>query len=303
MSKFERKFGKYAINNLSLILIMCYAVGYVIQFINRGFIDYLTLNPYAILHGQVWRLVTWIIVPPDTSNFLFVAIMLLFYYSIGTSLERTWGTYRYNVYIFSGMLFTIIGSFLMMGYSYIFYSSYVSANPGYFFQIAAMFFSTYFVNMSIFLAYSATFPDAVVLFMFIIPIKVKWLGIIYGVILAAQAVTGNAYERFAIIASLLNFAIFWLRSKNVKRFAPKEVKRRQTFKQEVNRNSQITKHRCAICGRTEKDCPNMQFRFCTKCDGNFEYCEDHIYNHKHVKYNAYSGETDSQSNQGNGNNG
>ncbi len=289
MSWFERKFGKYAINNLSLVLIMCYAVGYIIQLINKGFLDYLTLNPYAIIRGQIWRLFTWIIVPPDSSNIIFVVIMLLFYYSIGTSLERTWGTYRYNVYIFSGMLFTIIGSFLMMGYSYLFYAQYVQADPGYFFEIAATFFSTYYVNMSIFLAYAATFPDARVLFMFIIPIKVKWLGIIYGVFLAVQALTGNSYERFAIMASLLNFLIFWLQSRNIKRFAPKEIKRRQTFRQEVNRNSQITKHRCAICGRTEKDCPNMQFRFCTKCDGNFEYCEDHIYNHKHVKYNAYSG--------------
>lgn len=288
MSWFEKKFGKYAINNLSLVLIMCYAVGYIIQLINKGFLDYLTLNPYAVVRGQVWRLFTWIIVPPDSSNFIFVIIMLLFYYSIGTSLERTWGTYRYNVYIFSGMLFTILGSFLMMGYSYAFYSQYVQANPGYFFEIAATFFSTYYVNMSIFLAYAATFPDAQVLFMFIIPIKVKWLGIIYGVFLAIQAFTGTSYERFAIIASLLNFFIFWLRSKEIKRFAPKEIKRRQSFRQEVNRNSQITKHRCAICGRTEKDCPNMQFRFCTKCDGNFEYCEEHIYNHKHVKYNAYS---------------
>ena len=137
MSNFEKKFGKYAIRNLSLVLIMCYAVGYIIQLINRGFLDYLTLNPFAIAHGQIWRLVTWLIVPPDTSNFFFVIIMLFFYYSIGTSLERTWGTYRYNVYIFLGMIFTVIGSFLMMGYSYLFYSQYVSANPGYFFQIAA----------------------------------------------------------------------------------------------------------------------------------------------------------------------
>ena len=298
MSNFEKKFGKYAIRNLSLVLIMCYAVGYIIQLINRGFLDYLTLNPFAIAHGQIWRLVTWLIVPPDTSNFFFVIIMLFFYYSIGTSLERTWGTYRYNVYIFLGMIFTVIGSFLMMGYSYLFYSQYVSANPGYFFQIAATYFSTYYVNMSIFLAYAATFPDAQVLFMFIIPLKIKWLGIVYGVMLVIQIFTGNAYTRFAIVASLLNFLLFWLRSRDVKRFAPKQMKRRQEFKREANRNAQITKHRCAICGRTEKDCPNMQFRFCTKCDGNYEYCENHIYNHKHVKFNAYNDGPGSSSDSG-----
>ena len=75
MSKFEKKFGKYAVSNLSAILIMCYAVGYIIELINSDFLLMLTLDPYAILHGQVWRLVTWIVVPPATLDF-FTIIML-----------------------------------------------------------------------------------------------------------------------------------------------------------------------------------------------------------------------------------
>ena len=118
MSKFERKFGRYAIKNLSLVLIGCYVIGYVIQLLSPQLEAMLTLNPYAILHGQIWRLVTWILIPPSSLD-LFTIIMLLFYYSIGTSLEMTWGTYRYNVYLFSGMLFTIIGSFLAMGLYYL----------------------------------------------------------------------------------------------------------------------------------------------------------------------------------------
>ena len=92
MNNLERKFGRYAIKNLSLALILCYGCGYLIYAVNKGFLNYLTLNPYAILHGQIWRLITWLIVPPDTSNIFFVLIMLFFYYSIGTALERTWGT-------------------------------------------------------------------------------------------------------------------------------------------------------------------------------------------------------------------
>ena len=157
MSPFERKFGKYAIKNISLVLILCYACGYVIQFINQGFLNYLTLNPYAILHGQIWRLVTWIIVPPDTGNIFFTLIMLYFYYSIGTTLEHTWGTYRYNLYLFTGMLFTVLGSFALMGYSYLFQGEVIAYyGPQMFFSLAALFFSTYYVNMSIFLAFSAT---------------------------------------------------------------------------------------------------------------------------------------------------
>ena len=103
MSNFEKKFGKYAIKNISLMLIMCYAVGYAIQFIGDGFLNFLTLDPYKILHGQIWRIVTWIIVPPSSFS-IFTIIMLFFYYSVGTTLERTWGAYRYNLYLFSGML-------------------------------------------------------------------------------------------------------------------------------------------------------------------------------------------------------
>ena len=284
MSNFEKKFGKYAIKNLSLTLIMCYAAGYLIEMVLPGLFHFLTLNPYAIMHGQVWRLVTWILIPPDSSNLFFVLLMLYFYYSLGTSLERTWGTYRYNVYIFSGMLFTIIGSFLMMGYCYMVRpADMVSYGPSVFFSAVSPLFSTYYVNMSIFLAFAATFPEVQVLLMFIIPIKVKVLGIIYGVMLIANFIQGSAYSRFAMAASLFNFVVFWITSKNHIHMSPKQVKRRQEFRREVKRNTGVTKHKCAICGRTELDSPDLEFRFCSKCNGNYEYCQEHLFTHQHVK--------------------
>lgn len=294
MSPFERKFGKYAIRNLSFVLVGCYAVGYLIQLLDMtggALTSYLTLNPYAILHGQIWRLVTWVLIPPSSGGLLFTLIMLYFYCSIGTSLERTWGTYRYNVYIFQGMLFTIVGSFLLMGYCYLFRSEIpltetlvltVDAPNNYFSFIAVM-FSTYYINMSIFLAYAATFPDAQVLLMFIIPVKVKWLGIIYAVLLAYEFLGSPFYIKFAIGASLLNFIVFFFTSRNMMHLNPKQIHRRQEFKRDVRRNTGITKHKCAICGRTEVDSPQMQFRFCSKCDGNYEYCEEHLYTHTHIK--------------------
>lgn len=284
MSNFEKKFGKYAIKNLSLTLIMCYAAGYLIEMVLPGLFYFLTLNPYAIIHGQVWRLVTWILIPPDSSNLFFVLLMLYFYYSLGTSLERTWGTYRYNVYIFSGMLFTIIGSFLMMGYCYMVRpADMVSYGPSVFFSAVSPLFSTYYVNMSIFLAFAATFPEVQVLLMFIIPIKVKVLGIIYGVMLIANFIQGSAYSRFAMAASLFNFVVFWITSKNHIHMSPKQVKRRQEYRREVKRNTGVTKHKCAICGRTELDSPDLEFRFCSKCNGNYEYCQEHLFTHQHVK--------------------
>lgn len=286
MSSFERKFGKYAIKNLSFILVLCYAVGYFFELIDRSntLIYYLTLNPYAILHGQIWRLFTWILIPPSSGGIFFTLIMLYFYCSIGTTLERTWGTYRYNVYIFGGMLFTIAGSFLLMGYCYLFQAQQIATyTPEVFFSAVSTVFSTYYINMSIFLGFAATFPDAQVLLMFIIPIKVKWLGIVYGVMLVYEFLIYNVYNKFAILASLLNFIVFFLTSRNMMHLNPKQIHRRQEFKRDIRKNTGITKHKCAICGRTEVDSPNMQFRFCSKCDGNYEYCEEHLYTHTHIK--------------------
>lgn len=290
MSPFERKFGKYAIRNLSFVLVACYAVGYVLRIADRSntLIYYLSLNPYAIIHGQVWRLFTWILIPPPSGNIFLTLLMLYFYCSIGTTLERTWGTYRYNVYLFQGMLFTIAGSFLLMGFHYLFDAETLSTMSSqgtemYFSYIGIWYFSTIYVNMSIFLAFAATFPEAQVLLMFFIPVKVKWLGIIYGAMLLFSFFGTSADGRFAIVASLLNFVVFFITSRSKVSLNPKQIRRRQEFKRDVRRNTGITKHKCAICGRTEESSPELQFRFCSKCEGNYEYCEEHLYTHTHVK--------------------
>ena len=289
---FERKFGKYAIKNLSLVLIICYAFGYLFEWIYPDFLHFLYLNPYKIIfRGQIWRLVTWLVVPPSGFDF-FTLLMLYFYYSIGTTLERTWGTYRYNVYIFSGAIFTILGAFLLLGYTMLFQTDVFTALGEDYFTIVSGMFSTYYVNMSIFLAFAATFPNMQVLLFFILPIKVKVLGIIYGVILIYQFIVGygtnlavlNVANRFVIAASLMNFIVFFLTSRGKIRMTPKQVKRRQEFRREVKKSVKITRHKCAICGRTEETNPELEFRFCSKCDGNYEYCQDHLFTHTHVKH-------------------
>ena len=298
MSNFEKKFGKYAIKNLSLILIMCYACGDLMKWINPGFFTYLYLNPYEIIHHfQIWRLVTWLIVPPDSFDF-WTLLMLYFYYSIGTSLERTWGTYRYNVYIFSGILFTAAGAFILYGVS----SLLGAQSLGLWMTVDGYItyptmFSTYYVNMSIFLAYAATFPDYEVLLFFILPIKVKFLGIIYGAMLVYQFIVGygtssalfyyNLGIRFVITASLLNFVVFFFTSRKKVRRGPIKIIRQQAVKQqprhETKKSSGITRHKCAVCGRTDETNPELEFRFCSKCNGNYEYCQDHLFTHTHVQ--------------------
>lgn len=301
MSKWEKKFGKYAIPNLTLVLILCYVAGYILYLLAPNFMNYLTLDTYAIIHGQIWRLVTWVISPPSTlstsgffgMDIFFVVIMLFFYYSLGTTLEHVWGTWRYNVYLFTGMLLTVVGAFLCMGIYYLTAGDFLALGDGsntiasIFFARGAYQYSTYYVNMSIFLAYALTFPDAQVLLMLVIPVKVKWLGIIYGVILLLDMFqymsAGMWFGVMAIGASLVNFLIFYLRTRGKMKLNPKQIKRRAEFKQDIRRNPKITKHKCAVCGQSDQDSPNLEFRFCSKCNGNYEYCQNHLFTHTHIK--------------------
>ena len=286
----RRKLEKYAIPNLTLYLIICYGIGYLMQYLVPAGYQYLMLDPFLVLKGQVWRLVTWILIPPDSSNIFFVLITLYLYYSLGGLLERIWGTYKYNVYLFSGLLFTILGAFVLCGYSVLMgaqptmYTGLYLLNNGsavYFGQ-----FSTYYINMSIFLACAAIIPDVQVLLMFIFPIKVKWLGIVYGIILLVNCIQGGIATWIVVIFSLLNFLVFFLRSKGKMHLSVGQIKRQQEFHQKMRSAGQtkgITRHKCAICGRTELDGDDLEFRFCSKCNGNYEYCQYHLFTHEHVK--------------------
>ena len=118
----------------------------------------------------------------------------------------------------------------------------------------------------------------------IIPVKVKWMGIIYGVMLAYEFIfSGSVIVRVAILSSLLNFVIFFFTSRNHIHMSPKQMKRRAEFRQDIKRNPRITKHKCAVCGQTDEDDENLEFRFCSKCNGNYEYCQNHLFTHTHVQ--------------------
>ncbi len=288
LNKLERKYGRYAIRNISLVLILCYAAGYIFELVNADIILLLYLNPYLILRGQIWRLFTWILIPPESFSF-FTLIMLYFYYSIGTSLENIWGAFRYNVYLLSGMLFTVIGSFLLLAFIYL-TEGQVPAQlsvggmngmlAGYLYFGG---FSTYYINMSIFLAYAMTFPNMQVLLFFFLPIKVKVLGIIYALMLVFSFLTSGVAGKFVIGASLLNTLVFFLMTRNYKKVDPREIQRKRNYQKQVKMPRGVTKHKCAICGRTELDGDDLEFRFCSKCNGNYEYCREHLYTHQHIQ--------------------
>ena len=282
LNKMERKIGKYAIPNLMIYLIAAYCIGFVIYTVNPNFMLMLTLSPYHILHGQVWRLITWILMPTDTRVFSLL-IMALLYYQLGSALERSWGTFRFNVYIFGGMLFTVIGAFIL-------YGIYAAAGTGSLETISlisSLTFTTNYINLTIFLAFAVMYPEMQILLFFIIPVKMKWMAVVYAVLIAINLILTSWGGRIAIILSILNFLIFFLSTRNYRRVSPKEIHRKQVFKaqmREPRRGSMVTKHKCAVCGRTELDDPNLEFRFCSKCDGNYEYCQDHLFTHQHIKH-------------------
>ena len=273
LDKMERRFGRYAIRNLTMYLLAGYAIGYLLSFTMPQLLTYFTLEPALILKGQVWRLLSWVIIPPN-DNIIFVIFMMLLYYSLGNTLESYWGAFRYNVYIFSGILFTVIGAFIVNGL--------IGGITGF-----GSLYSTYYINMSIFLACASIMPDYQLLLYGIIPIKMKWLAILDVVLLAVDAVQGGLIIRIVIIASLLNFIIFFFCNRNLRGHSPKQAARRKKFQKQISRpQNQYTggaKHRCAVCGRTELDDPTLEFRYCSKCNGNYEYCQDHLFTHEHVK--------------------
>ena len=290
LDKQEKKFGKYAIKNLMYYIIMLYALGFVIMLVKPEiYTNFLSLNAPAILSGQIWRIFTYIIYPP-TGSLITILISLYFYYVVGSMLERQWGTFRFNLYFFTGVILhaaAAIFIYLIWG--------------------AVLEMGTYYLNLSMFFAFAAMFPNMQVLFMWLIPIKMKWLAYIDGVYFAVTIVAGFMSESlsydmlvrlysFGIIAnkayavmalvSLLNFLFYASTFRSIQRMTPKEVYRRKAYEHKVAQ-AQVMKnmprHKCAICGRTEKDHPDLEFRYCSKCEGNFEYCQDHLFTHEHVK--------------------
>lgn len=266
--RLEQKFGKYAITNLPLYIVMLYAVGAVLDVLSQGTIyyTYLSLNPYLILHGQIWRIVTFLAAAPNT-NIIFLVFVLLFYYSIGQSLVQVWGAFKFNMYVLIGVLGTIASAFLVYA---------VTRSP-------LIFMDTYYVNLSMFLAYAAIFPEMRVYLYGILPLKVKWLAILDVVLLAFSFIQGGIGTRIAIVVSLLNFLLFYFSTRNYRRVSPKEVHRKIKYKRQVNKNTGGARHQCAVCHRTELDDPNLEFRYCSKCNGNYEYCNEHLFTHTHVK--------------------
>ena len=280
LNKMERKYGRFAIKNLTTYIILTYIVGFVLTRFAPNVLGYFLLEPYFIVRGEVWRIISWVLLPPMAFN-IWSIIMLFFYYSIGRQLERAWGDFRYNVYIFGGILFIIIASFVL----------YFITGGKMPFMMYGGSFSTYYICLSLFFGYAMTCPDQVILLYFIIPIKMKWMALISLAYIIFDLVQGSALTRTEIIAALVNFFIFFGMTRGFKAMMPKIIKRpinRRPTTIRAPQGSPIAKpgkprHKCAVCGKTELDGDDLEFRYCSKCEGDYEYCQEHLFTHEHIK--------------------
>ncbi len=290
MNKIRRFFNKYGITNLMYYII----VGNVLVFLADAIAgaawgfdlnSWLVLTPVELFKGQIWRLFTFIFVLPELSTDFMNLVLwnfftLYFYHMIGSNLERYFGTGKFNMVYATGIICT--WALCLIGYAINWFM------PSFWIMTSM---SSSMINLGLFLAFATVFPNVELMLFFIIPIKVKWLGIIEFVMLVLQMISalvyGDVLGVMTVVAVLANYFIWfgrewaakgWFFGKNKVRSAQHKSKIVKIKAKDVVRNY---RHKCCVCGKTDESDPNMQFRYCVKCSGLKEYCMDHINDHTH----------------------
>ena len=279
VQRFCARHPRFGIPNLMLYIVAGNAIVYFLMAFtwntDANALSFLALNTAAVLKGELWRLVTYVFVPSGTGIF-WLLISLYFYYWIGTTLERQWGTAKFTLYYVSGVLLTALGvmvASLISGVSYTVSGSY-------------------YVNLSMFLAFAFLFPNTQVLLFFVIPIKMKWLAYLDAGLFAVDVVrsllVGNWGAALLPVIALLNFAVFiwpevhYMAGRAAYRHSAQTVQFKKAARQQRQQEQQQGyHHKCAVCGRTDTDYPDLQFRYCSMCAGYHSFCQDHIFNHVH----------------------
>lgn len=237
----------------------------------------LYFDPALFCRGQVWRIVTFIIVPEvmGFQRVLVLAISLYFYYFIGTSLEHEWGKGKFTIYYFSGILLTVL-------YSLVFY--WITGTR--------ILVSASYVNLSLFLAFATLWPEQRVLLFYIIPVKMKWLAwvdaALFAVSIASYLLAGQLGLALVPVVAMAGYLLFfgeWLwgfvSPKRAKQKARTIQYKQAAKKVQQQQKAQGYTRKCAVCGRTDTDHPELEFRYCSRCAGYHCFCQDHINNHIH----------------------
>ena len=283
LDRFCYKHPRFGIPGLMKYIVILQAVVYVMDIFSHGTLSALLMfDAGSILHGQIWRVISFVALPLSSSaSFfagnlsapLFFILSLYFYWFIGTTLEREWGSAKFTVFYAVGTLLTLASGLALSAW-------------GLGFTI-----NMYYVNMSMFFAFATLYPDLQVLFFFIIPVKVKWLAWLDAALFAIDCANYLANGLWMLcllpLVAVVNYVIFFW-SDIMECFGRVKY---QTSRQTVNfkkatkqaREQKGYIHKCAVCGKTDTDYPDEEFRYCSKCNGYYCYCSEHIHNHVHIQ--------------------
>ncbi len=266
IERFCYRHPNFGIPNLMRYLTIANVVFWVMNMINRPFLSYMLFNPALIQRGQVWRLVSFLFVPPSTG--VLALLVFYFYYWIGTTLEKQWGTGQFTIYFFTGVVLTVLYGFVI-----------------YWITGMAVTLDSSYLYLSMFFSFAALFPDMQVLFLFFIPVKMKYLAIVDAAFFLYAMVTTPFPANLVPLVAILNFLIFC--GGELRAMLPRRPgKTTINFKKESARirreqADKLYTHKCAVCGRTDTDYPELEFRYCSRCAGYHCFCSDHINNHIH----------------------
>ncbi len=265
------KHPRFGISNLMLYVVIGNVIIWLFSMMDTTNLlaASLQFSPQLILKGQIWRLISFAFVP--TSGGVLALIMFYFYYFIGNTLEQYWGKAKFTLFFFSGILFTVIYAFVI-----------------YFITGADIRISASYIYLSMFFSFATLFPETQVLLFFIIPMKIKWLAYIDAAFFLYEIiVTPFPYNLIPVVA-VLNYLLFcggWLFQFLGKKRGynnPKVINYKKAAKQvNRNRNNAPYSRKCEVCGITDVDDPDMEFRYCSRCIGYHCYCSRHINDHIH----------------------
>ena len=282
MHKLRRDFERFCyrhqnkgIPNLMLVIAIGTALVYLIDMVDPSHtaISYLYFSRDLILRGQIWRLVSYLFLPMN-DGILGLAINLYFYYLFGKLIEQSWGTFRFNLYYFSGVVITDIAALLLGIHA-----------------------SSLHINLSLILAYATVFPDVRIRYMYILPLKMKHLAWVYLAITLYHVINSYYPHNLLPVFALVNYFLFFgtdvryvlpdfLRGKKKGIFYETRKPKSTPIRMKDYRGKTADptfRHKCTVCGRTDVSDPHLEFRYCSKCSGYYCYCIDHINNHAHIE--------------------
>lgn len=249
----ERNFGHLAIPNLIRVITACNALVFVLYKLNKHVLDLLTLDPQAVRHGEVWRLVTYVFIPTiggPLSDWLMAVLYLWYLWWLGDGLESALGSFRVNLFYLLGMLGTTAAAF------------FTGAN-----------FATAMLNSSLFFAFARFYPDMMIYLLALVPVKVKWMAWFSGLWLVFGFIFRTWDYRLSLLVAFANYFLFFGREIFQEAAVRRTTHARRMKYESAQRPEDEALHRCEVCGRTENVAPDLEFRVAK--DGH-EYCTEHL---------------------------